>query len=278
MNFNDQQRSVVRRLRSAVCVILTLLLAACAPGASSEIVITAESASPAPQPTATTAPTATVDAAATAAVATARVVEQQQRTAVAVAATATEAALVEPAKQVFRDTFDDNRNAWFVGRFREHEQNTIISGTFQVLHEAPGSSFELYQNRTFASFMADIDCQVLTAAKGSCGLVFGAGKGVRWSFELFSDYYRLSLYEGEEGSVLLEGDPAPLVKADGWNSLRVLRRDGQIRLYANGSLLRALDDERLPEGYVGVETGAYQEQGAGSVKVQLDNFTLWAFE
>jgi hypothetical protein len=241
-------------------------------------VITAESASPAPAASATMAPTATIDASATAAVATAQAVEQRQRTAVAVAATATEAALVEPARQVFRDTFDDNRNAWFVGRFGDREQNAIISGTFQVLHEAPGSSFELYQNRTFASFIADVDCQVLSPARGSCGLVFGASKGTRWSFEVWSDYYRLSLYEGEVGSVLLEGNPAALVNADGWNSLRVLRRNGQIRLYVNGSFLRALDDSRLPEGYVGVETAAYQEQGAGAVEVRLDNFTLWAFE
>ncbi|MBC8078154.1 MAG: hypothetical protein H7Y32_18900, partial [Chloroflexales bacterium] len=199
------------------------------------------------------------------------------RAATATAATATEAALVGQARQVFRDSFDDNRNAWFTGRFGD-EQNAIISGTFQVLHEAAGSSFELYQNRTFTSFIADVDCVVLTKAKGSCGLAFGAGKGVRWSFELFSDYYRLSLYEGEGGSVLLEGNPATQVKADDWNTLRVLRRDGQIRLYVNGGFLRAIDDTRLAEGYVGVETGAYQEAGAGPVDVRLDNFTLWAYE
>lgn len=269
-----------RRITLFATALACALLAACGPSASSEIVITAVSASPVPS--ATSAPTATpnVGATATAAAAasTAAAGQAQRSTAAAVAATATEAALVEPAKSVFRDTFDDNRNAWFMGRFGDREQNAIISGTFQVLHEAPGSSFELYQNRSFASFIADVDCAVLSEAKGSCGIVFGAQKGVRWSFELFSDYYRLTLYEGEGGNVLLEGDPSALTKRGDWNALRVLRRNGQIRLYVNGSFLHALDDTRLAEGYVGVETGAYQEAGSGAVDVRLDNFTLWAFE
>ena len=211
---------------------------------------------------------------------TATAVAQVTATAIALAQTApaalaTEQAVTADMHQVFQDNFADNHNAWFTGHFNDNETNSITDGVFQVVHKAQGASFELYQTRSFANFIADVDCRVAEgASSSSCGLVFGSDDaGGRWEFEVFNNYYRLSIKQGDAWTLVTEGNPAGALQPKSWNTLRVARRAGLIRLYVNDRLLASVADDRLSSGALGVATGAYQQDG--TAEVQLDNFTIW---
>jgi hypothetical protein len=209
--------------------------------------------------------------------ATAAAAQAQQDEAAAAAVVATEQALTAGATQAFHDEFVDNRNAWFTGRFNDNETNLIENGVFRVLRDTKGSSFELYQPRSFNNFVAEVDCLVVSGGNNaSCGLVYGEQENVgRFSFEVFNDYYRLSINQGGEWTVLLEGNPSGIVQPDAWNRLRVVRRGNDVRLYINDQFLQSAVDDRFPTGRIGVETSSYQQEGEGQFELQFDNFTIW---
>lgn len=186
-----------------------------------------------------------------------------------------DAARVAAAQRVFRDSFADNRNGWFTGRFDERETSRIEEGVFKVTWEAQGSSYELYELQEFADFGAEVECVVVAGGRdGSCGLVFAQTPDAGYYvFEVFADYYRLARTIGGVWQTLAEGDPAGGFRPDAPNRLRVLRDGAAIRLYLNDQLLAVSADAALPAGRIGVQTGCYADQGG--VEVWFDNFTIW---
>lgn len=195
--------------------------------------------------------------------------------ATALQATAEAQALFAVARQVFRDEFVDNRNNWFTGRFNEQETNEIADGVFKVTWEKQGFSYEVYEVREFTNFIAQVDCVVVAGGTdGSCGIVFAQVPDVgQYEFEVFDDYYRLSVNFNGEWQTLLEGDPTEIVKPGESNRLQVVRSNGEIRLVLNDQLLDRSDDTTLTTGKIGVSTNCYNENGG--VEVWFDNFTIW---
>lgn len=194
----------------------------------------------------------------------------------ALQATAEIAAIFAGARQIFTDSFVDNRNAWFTGVFQEIETDKIEDGVFKVIWAANGTSYELYEVREVANFIAEVDCVVHQGGSdGSCGLVFGQKNEVGfYKYELFNDYYRLFIVSAEGDPVdIAEGDPTGVVVPDGVNRMRVIKRGDEIKIYLNDVLLDTVSDSTYPAGKIGVSTNSYNEQGG--VEVWFDNFTIW---
>lgn len=209
---------------------------------------------------------------ATAAIATAQALQNEQTQALQATAAAA-VALGQGAQVIFRDEFVDNRNNWFIGRFEDKESNVIEDGVFKVIRDAKGRSFELYQPRGVTNFVTDVDCKVLAGNDGGCGIVYGESENVgHWEFEVFNDYYRLSIVEGDNTTMTLEGDPTGIVRPNDFNKIRVIRRDGVAYLFLNDTLLNTSADNRFDKGRVGVLTSSYQDNG--QVEIHFDNFTV----
>lgn len=187
--------------------------------------------------------------------------------------------LVAGATPVFRDEFVDNRNNWFIGRFNNNETNIIENGVFRVIRETSGRSYELYQVRPLTSFVAEVDCLVVDDKEGGCGIVYGQNDNVgRWDFDIYTDYFQLNLIEADGATRLLEGDPTGIVRPNDWNRVKVIRRDGLTFFYVNDVYLGMVDDPTFERGYVGVLTTSYQDEGAGEVEIQFDNFIVSEFK
>lgn len=194
----------------------------------------------------------------------------------AAAATAEIEQIFAQASVAFSDEFVDNRNNWFTGVWEEIEEDRIEGGVFKVIWSGKGFSYELYQVREMTNFIAEVDCLVYQGgADGSCGLIFGQREDVGfYEYELFEDYYRLTLFPAEgDATLLAEGDPAGIVKPGETNRLRVIKRGDEIRIYVNGIELDRANDNSLPTGKVGVSTNSYLEEGG--VEVWFDNFVIW---
>ncbi|NJN15561.1 MAG: hypothetical protein HC822_04330 [Oscillochloris sp.] len=213
-----------------------------------------------------------VNTVATAEAATTIALQQEQAV-----ATAEIEQLYAGANQLFYDEFVDNRNAWFTGVFQEIETDVIEDGVFKVIWTANGSSYELYEVRELTNFIAEVDCLIAQGGPdGSCGIVFGQRNDVGfYKYELFEDYYRLFLVPAEgDPELLVEGDPAGIVRPGEPNNLRVIKRGDEIRLYLNDILLDTINDSSYPTGKVGVSTNSYREEGG--VEIWFDNFGVWA--
>jgi len=200
-------------------------------------------------------------------------------TAQVVAATAESEQLFSGAREIFKEEFVDNRNAWFTGVFEEIETDTIEDGVFKVSWSGADSSYELYEVRDLTNFIAEVDCLVVAGGTdGSCGLVFGQKTEVGfYKFELFEDYYRLFVVQAEgDPPVLAEGNPEGIVRPGEVNRLRVVKQGERIRLYVNGVQLADVSDSTFPTGKVGITTNSYLE--AGGVEVHFDNFIIWELQ
>ncbi len=187
------------------------------------------------------------------------------------------AALFAGARRVFYDEFADNRNAWFTGVFQEVELDVIEDGVFKVFWTGRGTSYELYELSSFIDFIAEVDCRIARGGgDGSCALVFAHQKDVGfYKFELFIDYYRLSVIAAAGDPVVLaEGDPRQLTTVDTFNRLRVIRQGERIRVFINDVLVAEVNDTTYPSGRIGVSTACYRTEGG--VEVQFDNFAIWS--
>lgn len=226
--------------------------------------VTQITAAPRPSPPPTPDATATVASERAAAV-----------TATAEAAVATSTALQTTARQVFRDEFDDNRNAWFTGRLNQQEINTIADGVLRIAWYAEASSYELYTLQELTDFSAEVDCTVVRGvADASCGIVFAQQPDIGYyQYELFNDYFRLGRYYLGEWELLVEGNPQAALQPGAANRLRVERSGGLTRLFLNDQYLGSSADTAMPTGRVGIASGAYNPQGG--VEVWFDNFTIW---
>ncbi|MGB9739002.1 MAG: family 16 glycoside hydrolase [Chloroflexus sp.] len=188
------------------------------------------------------------------------------------------AALFAGARRVFYDEFVDNRNAWFTGVFQEVELDVIEDGVFKVFWTGRGASYELYELSSFTDFIAEVDCRIARGSgDGSCALVFAHQKDVGfYKFELFIDYYRLSVIAAAGDPVILaEGDPRRLTTVDTFNRLRVIRQGARIRVFINDVLVAEVNDTTYPSGRIGVSTACYRAEGG--VEVQFDNIAIWSF-
>lgn len=228
------------------------------------------------EPTADTGPNdqATADIVErTALVATSEALTEQQA---ALQATVEAQQLFVSAKLIFSDEFVDNRNNWFTGSFSEEERDIIKDGVFQVHWSGKGTSFELYEVRPLTDFIVQVDCVVIKGdLNGSCGIVFAHNRGVgMYKYEVFNDYYRLSLVQTDKDvELLLEGDPKGIVKPNNTNRLKVIRHNGQVQLFLNDRLLDSDDDITFTSGKIGISTSSYDETNA--VEVWFDNFFIW---
>lgn len=194
----------------------------------------------------------------------------------AVAATAEIDQIFAGANVVFSDEFVDNRNNWFTGIFEEIEEDRIEDGVFKVIWSDEGSSYELYEVRELSNFVSEVDCLIREGGvDASCGLVFGQKNDVGfYKYEVFEDYYRLFTVSADaDPELLVEGDPAGIIKPGEPNRLRVIKRGEEIRIYLNGVQLDALTDATYGTGKVGVSTNSYI--AAGPAEVWFDNFTVW---
>ncbi len=199
----------------------------------------------------------------------------QAATAIAAGASADEDLFAE-ARQIFRDEFVDNRNAWFVGVFNEIETDVIEDGVFKIRWAGNGTSYELYEVREMDNFIAEVDCQVRQGGgDASCGLVFGWQEDAGYyKYELFEDYYRLFIvFADGEPEILAEGDPTGAVRPGEPNRMRVARRGEDVAIYVNGALLDRVADLSFPTGKVGLASNSYLDEGG--VELWFDNFVIW---
>lgn len=198
----------------------------------------------------------------------------KQNTQTTLRATAEMEEIIANLIPVFRDTFDNNRNEWFTGVFSSTETVSVDDGTLQIVWDGKGSSYEVYI-KSLENFMADIDCTIVEGGNQvGCGLVFAQSDDGIYEYEVYEDYYRLSIYpKGEDPRILVEGNATDIFLPNEANLLRVVRDNGVIRIYLNEQLLARSRDTTLGSGKIGISSKSYLEDD--TAEIHFDNFALW---
>jgi hypothetical protein len=202
---------------------------------------------------------------------------QRERTMrVSLTATAEVTSAFALAEVVLDEPFRNNRNFWFTGQFSATETISVTDGMLRIHWQGKGASYEVYVE-DLVDVIAEVTCRVVAGGRdGGCGIVFGQNREQGfYEFEVYSDYYRLTLYQvGQEPETLLEGNPADVFRPAAANHLRVIRRNDEARLYLNEVLLAHHTDTTFQRGRVGLSSRSYNEEGG--VVVEFDDFRLWA--
>lgn len=139
-----------------------------------------------------------------------------------------------------------------------------------------GGYRSVYSKREMTDFISEVDCKVVDGGdNGRCGIVFAVNeKGEdkdndEYFFFVSGNEFGMSTtFEGSDTSYSRSNDA---VKTEGTNRLKVIRVDGEARLYVNDKLVDTVKDDKLPSGGVGFAVSA----AGGDAELSVDNWKVW---
>ena len=180
----------------------------------------------------------------------------------------------------FDEPFDDNRNNWGVAIEGEDVfYKPPEDGEYCILIKRDNfTAWEWYEPFRTDEFVAEVACTVSGADDASCGLGFGPdGDNIYW-YEISptSQTFGLFVLENDEWQdMLVEWDTSRNINPNGQNYMSLERVNGVVSMYVNGVLIAQVEDDRFPEGRVGIGGSTYDE---GNATICLDNLRVWRLE
>ena len=154
-----------------------------------------------------------------------------------------------------------------------------VDGGAYVATLEKGGYRSVYSKSGLTNFISEIDCKAVSGGdNGRCGIVFavtekGEGKDndEYYFFVSGSEYGLSTTVDGSESSFSHSNDA---VKSDGTNHLKVVRVDGEARLYVNDTIVDTVKDDKLKSGGVGFAASA----PGGNAEVSVDNWKVWKLQ
>lgn len=185
-----------------------------------------------------------------------------------------DAALLASADSVFDEKFSSAPD----GLNLEPGEGTaakVEGGTYVATLEKGGYR-SVYSKSELTNFISEVDCKAVSGGdNGRCGIVFAVKEqgedkdNDEYYFYVGGNEYGMSTtIDGDDTGFLHSNDA---VKSDGTNHLKVIRVDGEARLYVNDTLVDTIKDDKLKSGGVGFAVSA----PGGDAEVSVDNWQVW---
>jgi hypothetical protein len=187
---------------------------------------------------------------------------------------------------VLRDTFQDNKNGWYVGDFdykekcNFHAKDSMGEGLFRMEIQFMNNCISTLEapNLTVADFYLAIETRMTTFAFGSdqyaaSGVFFRSAHDDMYEFYVSSvNTYELILSDKGTFKTLIPWTPSPFIKGSSANRIGIIAHGERISLYINDHWVADTSDVTSTAGRVGFVT-----QGWGKdtrVVVDAINFEL----
>jgi uncharacterized repeat protein (TIGR01451 family) len=173
---------------------------------------------------------------------------------------------------VFTDNFSDPASGW------EVEEDTIyklayVDGEYQILVKPEGYIVWSVQDFGVYDYQVEVDARPVKHLNGGVGIMFSISDWGFYYYEISDGWYGLwrVSWDPWEWTTLVDWTTSSAIKT-GFNSnhLKVVRVQGLIELYVNGTLLASLNDYT----YTGSWIGMASEGWADKYDTRYDNFTL----
>lgn len=173
---------------------------------------------------------------------------------------------------VYTDNFSDPASGW------EIEETTIykmgyVDGAYQILVKPEGYIIWSIMDFGASDFQVEVDTRPVNHLDGGVGLMFSINDYGFYYFEASEGYYGLWRVDWYSWNwvTLVDWTYSPAIHTGFTsNHLKVVRDQGLIELYANGTLLTSLNDTT----YMGTLIGLASESWADNYDTRYDNFTL----
>ena len=183
----------------------------------------------------------------------------------------------------FEDDFSNSSSGWVQDTTADYEMG-YVGGEYRILVKKQGPGYTaLFKDLTFADFDAQVQARNVGQELNQIyGLVFlSQSSWNKYAFWLHptSGTYSLRKWEGSEnqGSQIAIVDwteSSAINRGNTTNTLRVVARSTEIRLYANGELLSTVDGATPVPGQIGLSATNFRASGPDGAEVYFDNFKV----
>ena len=181
------------------------------------------------------------------------------------------------AKELFKDEFASNANKWPLGS-SDAADYTLIDGAMNILIKQDNwVAWQTYQRQLAGQFLSEVLCRT-TGDDAECGIGFALdNKNLIWfRVNPAKQEYSLRLLEkGAWSADLIEPSTSVYISPAGWNRYTIGRVGKSIVLYVNGTLIDAVETNKIPRGKV-IFGGA--SNASPDVQLQLDDLIVWTVQ
>jgi len=183
----------------------------------------------------------------------------------------------------FSDSFDDQRNNWFVGDYSDPYVSgtaSITGGKYLIDFTAKGPfSWWPSPTKKLEDFYLSVEVTRIECPKAcDYGLVFRYRGNDQYIFTINVDHqdYRVMVYAGGEWTTLIDFTESSQIAADSANQIAVKAEGVKFTFFINGEVVNQIENDVLDAGRAGVGLMSYR---AGDHAVlEFDNFEVRAPE
>ncbi len=173
---------------------------------------------------------------------------------------------------VFTDDFSDPASGWEVAD-EEIYKLAYVEGEYQILVKPEGYIVWSMQDFGVYDYQVEVNVRPVKHLNGGTGIVFSMNDYGFYYFEISDGWYGLwrVSWEPWEWTTLIDWTTSSAIKTGfTTNRLKVVRIQGLIELYINGTRLASLNDVT----YTGSWVGLASEGWADKYDTRYDNFSL----
>lgn len=178
------------------------------------------------------------------------------------------------AKEFFKDDFASNVNKWPLGS-NDNADYLMTDGEMSMLIKRDNFIvWQTYQRPVSGQFIQEVLCRV-DDEDAECGLGVALDNDNLVWFRIYpgKQEYSLRLLEkGEWQPDLIESNTSSYISPVGWNRYTLARLGKGFLLYVNGTLIDAVETNKIPRGKV-IVGGASND--TTDISVRLDDLTIW---
>jgi hypothetical protein len=183
---------------------------------------------------------------------------------------------------ILRETFDDNGNGWFTGKYEGDyiiETVTIQDGRYRWVTTAKESvtDYGFPDIGDFGDFRLTVEGRQLSGSgEAEYGLLFRSTEESDYSFGICAgtgEFY-LDRYVNGEYEPLIDYTESSAIRSGDTNLLAVRARGSHFELFINGEKVGQADDSSIPFGEVAVFI--YLNNPGDTAEFEFDNFEVYS--
>jgi hypothetical protein len=184
---------------------------------------------------------------------------------------------------VLSDSFDDDKNDWYVGTTNNEYTKATLSitdGRYLInVTAVKGFFWGLYPSvRNLTDFYLMVEVEKTGTTNSSFGLSFRGeiSSGNKYYFGISSDdgSYFFSVLNENDWTSIIDPTSASQIKTQGPNQIAVLAKGSSFTFFINGEMVDEIEDDTLKTGKVGV--GFDLGKAGETAQFAFDNFEVRA--
>ncbi len=168
------------------------------------------------------------------------------------------------------DNFSDPSSGWPISE-SQHGIMAYVNGEYHILVKDAGWLVFANKDVGVNDYKVEVDTRPAAYIEGATGIIFGRTNDGFYLYEISDGYFSLWRYDPSGWAQLIGWQPSDAIAGRyATNHIAVVRKQSEIELYANGTLIAQTNDST----YLGSGVGMVSEAFVANYDGHFDNFAV----